>query len=462
MKNVVKLLKKVPISSVLFPVIVEDGSLVVDYFIRIMLFLYPLFLVDESIIPGINGKELLYYLLSSLTAFFYICLIIRNHAVYRKRLRPMDLVLIIAVLLLISIAVYRGVYKELPIEKEMFLCCLIGTYFLLRTVNKGYEYYMNLILFLAVFVYAALIQYHLMNTNSFLGIEVMLRQPEVMAPYLILTSAVSSLLFSITRKKGWRIFYIIMTAAGYLLLFLHSDIIAIGIMAVFLLCIPLVFRPVLPLIKDHLILCFLYFFILSNISLLQYTKWFNTDKEFNIQNGIYVELFLALAGILVYSYRKKIPKNREPETIMMKRLQRIYRNMLWAFGMLFLGCLLLNGKLENVPDKFGIKIMKDFCNAWYQALKDNKSFFQTVLEDYAAIGCIFILIFIILSGKHLKKRFGCEERIKKMLLMLSYLFLAELFFYPLQPFSTPLYVVIITFALFMDITKAEETKVNVE
>lgn len=449
MKSIANKLKK--LKEIVVPTTVGGSSVIVDYYIRLMLFLYPLFLTQDTSLSFFNIKFFLYFIVTLLSGMFYIWLIFNRRIPFNKRIRSMDIcIILIAVLLLLKI-VMSSFQNDIYFGKEIFLLCVIGTYYLVKNLDKGYRYYLNLLLFSAVILFGGFFQYYSKGFETVLGVEIILVHSEAMVPYLLLISVSSSWLYCITKKRGWELLYLMISIPGFLLLFLQADMVGICIVFVFLLLIPIMLPPTFTIIKKSLFLCFLFLLTLNSISLLQSGNFKNIFSY-----NIYIDMFLAITGMVIISHFKKIPIGVNPDAIILKKVQYWFKCVLAIVGIVFLSCVFIGTRILEIPERIGMKTLKTICNSLLQSINENKGFFQTLLEDYGVIGCMFWIYLILMIIKHLVKRWREAEPIIKVFMLISILFIVQSFFYQLQLINSPLYIIILSLALFAKTTKSGE------
>lgn len=453
-RGIIKRLQIMNIKNVLFPEFLKGSSPIKDSYIRIMCLLYPLIWVQEIVFHNITEKFLIYILLTFITLFVYCVDKIKKKSLFDLRLRRIDLLLILCLFLLIINFVIKISRREKNIEQNLFLLCLISTYFLLRNIRNLQEYYLKLILFSGYFVFIGLFQIFLFEYSFFGKIDELVKNTEGVSSYLILIIGISSLLFSKDRKKYSILFYYIMFLFGSLLLTIHGDIIGICIVLFFLISIPLFLTPTAALIKKNLILCVTFLFILSNVPLLQYLKLFRSFNAFNMTYTIYIDIVILIISIYSCIYWEKIPIGISLETIIMKKIYKLYKIVLAVLvGCLFI-CLLSKETIMKMPDIWGLQLLKYFCVSFIQSINKNESFYVFLLKYYGVIGAGIFLFWVIMIAKQLKKRFLTGSDTVKILVMISGLFLLETFFYMPQLISTPLYVILLSLALFTDNKRA--------
>lgn len=435
------------LKEIFFPTLSEDGSVILDYYVRIMLFFYPLFLVQDHILQIFTGKALLYYVVTFFSSAVYLFFLSRKTVVYAFGLSRTECLFLLAALLLMIKAVVRIFQGDMGYEKEMFLWCLIGTYFLLKSFDQACRYYLDLILFSAFLLQAGAIKYFIWGGESIPGVDKLCTWPEAGASYYLLAACTASVLYCSEKRKKWDKFYFIMAVFGYLTLFLLGDMGAICLAFLFLLAIPLAFPATVALVKRNLALGFSFLFIGSNLPLLQYIKNSLLKDRYDLGFGICIDIFLCLMGILISRHWEKVPVDRNPDAVILKRLRSWYARAVTAIILLSLICLLAGARLDGLPERFGIKELKAFGTALGKAASGAQSFPMAVLGDYGTIGCGLWLGIVILLLERVKKRWQSADGKRKNYLMLSALFLAQTFLYRIQPVSGPVYMIIMALAL---------------
>lgn len=435
------------------------GMIVIDFYIRIMLFLYPLYLSNNIVFLIFQEKSFLYYILTLITGISFIYFLAKKSAIYKKILHKEELFLLIAVILLIAKALIKIFHEDWSIEKEALLWYIVGTYFIVRGFKSEYKYYIRLFLFAAVILYAAFLEYFLTSASSVLNMEIMFQHSGAVPSFLLLASALSACMYCLDREGTWDKFYIFVSGVGFLLLFLYNDMVAICITLLFLLSVPIVFRPTADLIKKNLILCFLFLFIGSSVPLLQIFDWVKLERQYNLEYSVYIDLFLSVIGLLVSQYWTKIPTGRDYTTIVMKKFRGWYIQALSVFGTVCLFCILLGERRNSLPDKWGIQVFKDFANALLQSVQSNSSFVQYLLEEYGIIGCAIWIWLAYLIIKRLIIQWKKTETQNRILCMIGFLFVGQTFLYQMQAETSPIYVILTSFAMCADaVVKKEENE----
>lgn len=127
--------------------------MIADYYIRIMLFLYPMYLAQDQIWGLFTDKEIIYFILSLLSIILSFVLL-RKRKVNQFRMKFIDIYLILLAIVMVMMITVRLIRKDMDIESEILLLCFFITYFLVRSINSGYKYYLSLLMISAAFLYA--------------------------------------------------------------------------------------------------------------------------------------------------------------------------------------------------------------------------------------------------------------------------------------------------------------------
>lgn len=428
------------------PDLYEGRMAILDIYLRIMCFFYPLYLSDTKILEVFTEKELVYYLLTLLTALLVISFFRRKTIVVKKPLCRIDCILFFLTALLIIKGSIRFAFQEVYFYSEIFFLCLIITIFLLKSFSGNLGYYLNLILFSAFFLYLDMLYQYLTERQGFLGSDIILRQPEA-ASWLLLTFGISSILYEKECRTKRRIFYLLVSIMGIILLFLFGDTVAICLAGIFLLSLPLFYQPSVNLIKRNLTLCFSFLGLLANLPLLQYLTSNTLHDNIFSKYGIYIDFFLLCLAQGIRCYWKKIPTNRNPETVLLRKFQKWYKQVLFiimSFGLLF---FVSGNKILNIPDKLVTGFVRQLYIDLSTSIYINNSFVITLFTYYGIIVFILWIYLLIEVLKILKKynnKFGED---KKTCLILSVMFLFHTFFYHFGPFNAPISIILLSFAL---------------
>ena len=422
-------------------------DLIPEYYIAIVLFLYPLFFSDDRILLIFSQRSFIFCVLTICTALCCIGLYGRKQLFSKIRMSWTDILLTVAVVLLVIRAFVKIFQNAMSYEQEAFLWCLIASFFLLKSFGRRESNYLNLFLLSAILICLESIKYILSGTGFFLGVSAMFDPSQDAASYFLLVSCMASVLYCNEKGEKGGEFYLLVSFIGYFVLLLHEDTVAVCLLGLFLLCIPIAFSPTASLVRRNLFLCFAFLLIMSSIPLLQYASDISLKKHYDLSYSAYIDLFLAFACVFICQYWEKVPKDRDPDQILMRRFQKWYRRAV-AFVLFILTAVVLTGnRMEGITDRFGIKTLKVFVASLQSSISSAESFYQQLWENYGVVGSFLWSFLCVLFLEKIIKAWRSADVVRKQYLLLSVLFLVQTLFYRLQPVSTPAYVVFLALAL---------------
>ena len=123
-----------------------------------------------------------------------------------------------------------------------------------------------------------------------------------------------------------------------------------------------VLRTTAGLVKRDMQLLFIYLFLLSNMSLLtNYTKVIQANVSFDLEHSVYIELLLAIGGVFFFTQWDKIPEGIDLERLVTRKLRRMFRFLMIAIEIVFVGFILGGEKWKELPDKIGTGMIKSFA-----------------------------------------------------------------------------------------------------
>ena len=422
-------------------------ELILEYYIILVLFLYPMFMNEGKILSIFSQKKFLYYVVTICSVF--LCILLRRPKKRRKRinLSRFDILLIIAFVFM-AIRIFVKIFqKDMTYEQEIFLCILVISYFLIKIFGERKENYLNLLLLSAIPICLESVSYMLNGTNFVLDVSSMFDDQDGSVTFFLLMSCAASVIYCNENRDKRRKIYLIIVLLNYFVVLLQNNLVAICLTGLFLISIPIVFPATVTLVKRNLLLCFVFLFALSSIPFLQYAEGILLKDPLEFRYCVYIDFFIAFAGVFICRYLEKVPKDVDPNLILMKKFQKWYR---WTIAVVFSSlsvCILLGNRLEGLPEQFGVKTWKIFGISLQNSIYISKGVYQKFLEDYGIVGFFLWIFLTVLIMENILKKWKQTDTLRRIYFSLSVLFLIQSFFYQLQPVSTPAFWVIFTLAL---------------
>lgn len=428
----------------------KDGRILELYIIMIFAF-YPLFLLKVEIFD-ISIKAILFFTFTLMLAVTFIFLALKDQIKLRIKLSKLEIWLLIISFLTISIMFYKilssSYLNQLNYQTEASILTLIIVYFLISYINNIYAYFFDILQISAIFVYCAVLYQFIGNEGFSKPIELLMSNSLNLTSYLILIITTSILLYCTCNEKRKTIYYFIMSAVGFCLLFINDNIISICIIAILFLIIPVIFIPTAKLIQRNMQLLYLFFLLMGIIGfIINYTDWVKKEISFNMMNGIYINLLLAIVVLCYHRYWKRIPLNIDMNKSIMRRLQKVFIFLLKAVGIFFFLILTVGNKIYNLPPVLGINGIRIFAEKLQLCLSSSNGTFYDVIERYGFVGCILLIIICIHMISALMKNHKKQNQFSVMLSVIAIVFLVQSIFFSQQLVTTPIYVILLTFSV---------------
>lgn len=422
----------------------------ITYYLLILFSIFPCYLIGE-IFYALTFRLLLFCFFTGTVAVMYIILLLKKKTVVRKRLYRIDLCMLAVLLLSVGQIILQTFQNRGNYELYLLLSVSVLAYFMLSAEGGSEHFFqtqlLDLFLLACSFVYVVLLLHFLAFPKLDAPIGLLIDDASTLRAFLILSTTVSILQYCSNRNTTKDRLYLPIAVIGFFLLFLQKDMIGILLISIVFLIIPLLFLPTAELIRRDLIMAFLFFFLLSNMSLItNYSKLLKIELQYDLKVSIYLDLFLSIAGVLILSYWERVPKEIPLDNIVMKRLQKTFFFLLRLGGIL-LAAIWCMGSLEGMADRFGIGMLASFTQALKEAVAAADGTFGQVLSEYGILGLVLMAVTFTVIISRLKKQYDRSME-SAILTVLAVMFMAQSFFYQQQVVTTPIYVVLVTFALF--------------
>ncbi len=422
-------------------------ELIMEYYITIILLLYPLFLPRVQQWSSHNPKVFIYFSLTLISLIYCIFETGKSNGEPKFFFHKNEFIILFLIILLTILALINIFRKDIRYEVIIFDGCLLISYCLIKNFGKININSLNLLLISAVPLLLESTQYILTGTDFFLGVSNIFEHPEDIITYFLLVPCVASLLYCNEKRRKWRFFYFTLASWGSLLLVSQKNIPSIIMLGMFFVFIPIWELPTVTLVKRNIFLLTSFLFGISCITLLQYFTFTDLMPHYDLKNGSILALLTIIVLAFICQYWEKVPKDRDPDRVLMKRFQKWYRRAV-AFVLFILTAVVLTGnRMEGITDRFGIKTLKVFAASLQSSISSAESFYQQLLENYGIVGCFLWSFLSVLFLEKIIKVWRNADVVRKQYLSLSVLFLVQTLFYRLQPVSTPAFVVLLALAL---------------
>lgn len=344
-------------------------------------------------------------------------------------------------------------------DVEVTLLSFTFLYFLLSSGIKFYEKYLDGILFSGLIAEGMLLYYYTAG-GSGSQVAILIDKGSDIASYMVLLGAISLFRYLFCKEKMKKIFYAGVSLLSYLLLFISESRIGIWIMVLVFLAVPVVFRPTAELVKKDMQLFFAYMFLLSNMSLIgNYTHIVQKELHYDLEHSVYLELILALLGVLFFHYWDRIPKEANPERLVLRKMRKGYQFLLKLAGILLLVMIVGGESVSTLPDGRGLNVWKGFALPLTEEVKQGQGLLYFMLKEQGLVGAGMVLVFCTLLIARLRRRFAWDKPRTGFLILLTSVLLVQCIFWKPEPVVFTLYVLLMCFAVF---SEEERMKVSVK
>lgn len=422
------------------------------FYLLILFSIFPCYLIGETFY-GLTFRLMLFGFLTGTVAVMYIVLLLKKKVFVRKYLCRIDICILAVLLLSIARILMQIVQNRGNYEVYFMVSVCVLAYFIFsaegETDDFAYTRLHDWFLSACGVIYAVLLLRFLAFPQLSEPIGLLTDDVTALRAFLVLSITVSVLQYCSNRNTKKDRLYLPIAVAGFFLLFIQKDLIGILLISILFLMIPLVFLPTAGLIRRDLIMVFLFFFLLSNMPLItNYSNLLKMELHYDLKVSIYLDFFLAIAGVFIFSYWERVPKDMPLDRIVMKWLQKVFSFLLRVGGILLAAIWCLDS-LEGIKDGFGIAMLTSFSQALKEAVSAADGTFGQALREYGIPGLILTVVTFAAILSRLKKRYDHSVE-SAMLTTVAVMFLVQSFFYKQQVVTTPVYAVLLTFALFYE------------
>lgn len=422
-----------------------------DIFISVLILISMLVLVDVKV-AGIRLSILLLFVLT-ITYIGYEMVSMRNGTPFPLRPRNMADIAVLALIAwsLLSIigTFFRGWDEEVPNYQFQVLCITLSLlYFLLKEIKVFKAWYFDLILYSGLAVMGYMLLCYLCDMQM---AEIL---PEIMdnsgknASYVLLLCVVSVCRYIMCRDKVRSMVYALISAVGFFVLLINHNIASLWLMTFFFLAVPVLMRPTAELVKRDMQLCFVFFFMMSNMSLLtNYTELIQKEMSLSLEHSVYIDLLMAVGGVFFFKYWDKIPENINKEKLVMIKMRHRFMLILKMMGIIFVSFVMGGSRWKKMPDTMGATIVKSFAVPLVNEIGKSKNAWLYCTEN-SSISVLIVLIFTALIARRLTRNHNFAKPLTGSFILLAIVFFMETFFFVPSINIMPIYMLVFVVAAF--------------
>ena len=436
-------------------------------FIPAVLLISMLMILDISVV----GVRLCILLLFAMT-LIYICYEIvskrKEHQFPLKVQYREDIITFTLLgwnLLCIIGKLLQGMDQGVPDYRFQVECITLSLlYFLFKEVKDFKDWYFDLILYASLIVMGFMLFCYLCDMQMTGMLTDIMNDFGQAASYLLLPCVISVYRYCVCRDRVRSMFYLLIAIVGFFTLLINYNIISLWIMTAAFLFIPVVMRPTVALVKRDMQLCFAYFFMMSNMSLLtNYTQLIQKEMNLSLEHSVYLDLLIAVGGVLFFSYWDKIPEEIDREKLILRRMRRGYIFVLKLMGVVFLGFAVGGGRWKSLPDTMGTAIVKSFAAPLIDEIGNCKNIWISCMEN-SSISTLIVLVFTGLMIRRIMRNHSFAKPLTGGFQIVTIVVFIETFFFTPYINTLPVCLLIIVMAAFYqeDKQRGVVSKINLK
>lgn len=323
---------------------------------------------------------------------------------------------------------------------EMVIIALAALYLLIASKPVFRESYFDILLYSALIVFALLLMKYFGGGEVDAAVAILLQTKSGISSYTIVVCIVGLWQYLKCKDKLRSFFYMGVLVMAFLVLLINQSRVSIWIMATVFIVVPIILRPTAELVKRDMTVCFIYLFMLCNMSLLtNYTNLLYVDVAYDLEQSVYLELLVVIGGIIFFRYWDRIPKGVDLRRLVMRKMRRGYQFLFKLLCIVFVGILLGGNCWRELPDGFGMQAVKGFAVPLVDEVYQGKSMFYLCFEQFGVVGSLLILSVCAFMVGGLKKNFRFDKPVTGILSLIASVFFVQLLFGEVSISILPMY-----------------------
>ncbi len=338
--------------------------------------------------------------------------------------------------------------NSLDYQNQIIVMILAVLYFFYKEINTMQELIADIILLAGHVVNLMIVIVYLFETEQNFLFGDILNDSGRLASYLLILCVISTCRYCVSvDSKPKKMFYFMSAVGSFLILFINHNLISLWLMAFVFIAIPVLYRPTAELVKRDMQLCFAYFFLLSNMSLLtNYTELFHGTTIYNLEQAVYIDLFLAIGGVFFFHYWDRIPEGVDLSRLVVRKMRKGYQFVLKVMGILVAGMILGANKWNDLPENVMTPVINNFAVPLTEEIKRSESLFLYMIKNNP-VSAVIMLVIIVLMITKLRRNYSFGKQQTTMCLLMSLVFGIQMLIYIPDINTLPVY-------LFMAVTAA--------
>ncbi|MCM1047704.1 MAG: hypothetical protein NC433_04690 [Clostridiales bacterium] len=313
-----------------------------------------------------------------------------------------------------------------------------------KRTRKITAYLLDISLIYAFIVYVGLLWHFMVDVAYSFMLFTLIENEQALASFLLLFNVIATGKYCDAKDDTKQKLYLIIALVGYFLLFINENVISIVLMGIGFMLFLLVYEPQKEYVKRIMQMAFVYFFMLSNMSLIiNYTTLILVECRYSLENGVYLDLIIASAGVLFFSFWDRLSQDED-------RLLHEFRNavkwILAGTGIILFLLLTMGNRLESIDGGKGIAVLTQFSAELRGYATGHNGTFYDVMARFGMAGGAVLICIVVAAIKKMQKQI-CGKRVNSLFVVLFIMYLIQSLFFSIQFVTAPIYIVLLAIAL---------------
>lgn len=422
-----------------------------EIFLAALLLVSMLMVVDFEVI-GLRLNILLLFILS----IIYIC----YEMVFMRDVNPFPLrprkVADLVVLVLLGwnlLSMIGKLFQDLrlgAIDYQFEVTCIVFSllYFLMKESNELHDWCFDLIIDSGLLVIITMLLCYLYDIRLMKIMSEIMSDSGKCASYLLLPCTACVFRYDMCRDNRSSLFYLLTASLGFFTLLINHNIISLWVMAIVFFAAPVLMKPTAEFVKRDMQLCFIYFFMMSNMGLLtNYTQLIQKEIDINLEQSLYLDLLIAAGGVFFYIYWSKIPEGVDRNRLIMKKMRRGYASVLLLMGMIFLSFVTGGDGWKELPDTLSASMVKSFAIPLVDEIKNSTSAWIYCMGKGSICILVILILAALLTGRIIENYSHDKPLSGSFLIILLMIFIETFFLVPCSNIL-PIYLLVLVMSAF--------------
>lgn len=299
-------------------------------------------------------------------------------------------------------------------------------------VSSGVQFktfYLDLLLYCGLMVAGVCLLCSLTDGLRNSVMEAFLADSAQVSSYFLLVGMIAVYAYCACRDQMRSLFYMMVSAISFFVLFLNQNAISLWLMGIFFLMIPVALRPTAVLVKRSMQLFFIYLFMLSNMSLLtEYTQIIRAEISYSLEYSVYMDLLIAAGGVAFFYYWDRIPEGVDLNRLVLKKMQKGYR-FIASMVLIVFAAIVMDDGWAALSEGMSYDMVRFLAVPLAEAAGHSKSGILQCFQEIGVLPGIFLIVSMVLFMGRLRRNYAPDMPAVNILILISVVFMIQLLFW---------------------------------